>query len=284
MAGVTAGSVRVRLARAALYLAWTLPLMPVQAVGLLMRRPWISRLPVVYHRWCCRILGFRVRSIGTPAAERPILFVANHVSYCDIPILGSLIAGSFVAKSEIAGWPLFGWLAKLQRSVFVDRRIGSTARQRDAIGERLSAGDAVILFAEGTSSDGNRVLPLKSALLAAASGEDALIPVQPVSIAYTRLDGMPLGRALRPFIAWYGAMELAPHLWRMIGLGVIEAVVEFHPPSCLADCGSRKALADYCYGRIAGGVAAALTGRPQPVPEPPVRRPLAARAAEMVAE
>ncbi len=284
MAGVTTGSAGLRLARIALYLAWTLILMPVQAVGLWLRRPWISRLPVFYHRCCCRILGFRVRTIGMPTGERPALFVANHVSYCDIPILGSLIAGSFVAKSEVADWPLFGWLAKLQRSVFVDRRVRSTATQRDAIGERLAASEAVILFAEGTSGDGNRVLPFKSALLSAAAGPDgrATIGVQPVSIAYTRLDGIPLGRHLRPYVAWYGAMELAPHLWRMIGLGVIEAVVEFHPPSCLADCGSRKGLAEYCYGRISGGVAAALSGRPQPMPAPPAGDPIA--AAEMVVE
>jgi 1-acyl-sn-glycerol-3-phosphate acyltransferase len=282
MAGVTTGSPGLRLARVALYLAWTSALMPVQAVGLLLRRAWVSRLPVFYHRCCCHILGFRVRTVGAPCSERPLLLVANHVSYCDIPILGSLIAGCFVAKSEVADWPLFGWLAKLQRSVFVDRRVRSTKTQRDAIGERLTAGEAIILFAEGTSSDGNRVLPLKSALLSAAAAGSATVAVQPVSIAYTRLDGIPLGRHLRPCIAWYGAMELAPHLWRMIGLGVIEAVVEFHPPSCLADCGSRKRLAEYCYGRIAGGVAAALSGRSQPVPMPPIGGSIA--AAEIMAE
>ena len=200
-----------------------------------------------------------------------MLFVSNHVSYTDITVLGSLIVGSFIAKAEVAGWPLFGWLAKLQRTVFVDRRVRSTAAQRDAMTRRLAAGDALILFPEGTSGDGNRVLPFKSALFGAAerSRELAAITVQPVSIAYTRLDGMPLGRLLRPFFAWYGAAELAPHLWSMVGMGTVEVVVEFHPPTFLADCGSRKALARYCHARIAGGMAAALSGRPQPVPDPP---------------
>jgi lyso-ornithine lipid O-acyltransferase len=88
-----------------------------------------------------------------------------------------------------------------------------------------------------------------------------------VSIAYTRLDGMPLGRALRPFFAWYGAMSLAPHLWRMLGLGRLEVVVEFHPPTSLALCGSRKVLARYCEERIAEGLAGALSGRRE-TPEP----------------
>ena len=266
------GSSTLRLARIALYLGCTLAMMPVQGAGLLLQARWTGRLPRFYHRCCCRILGLRVRALGGPVLRRPVLFVANHVSYIDITVLGSLVEASFVAKSEVAGWPLFGWLAKLQRSVFVDRRVGSIARQRDALGARLAAGDALILFAEGTSSDGNRVLPFKTALLAAAAGGGASVPVavQPVSLAYTRLDGIPIGRHYRPFLAWYGSMALAPHLWRMLGLGTIEAVVEFHPPTALADCGSRKALAEYCYARIAGGVAAALAGRPQPMPEPPL--------------
>jgi lyso-ornithine lipid O-acyltransferase len=265
------GSATLRIARLALYLALTASLMPVQAVGLVLGCRWRQTLPARYHRWCCRILGFHLRIRGTQTGLRPVLFVANHVSYTDITVLGSLITGSFIAKAEVADWPLFGWLAKLQRTVFVDRRIGSTAAQRDAMSLRLAAGEALILFPEGTSGDGSRLLPFKSALFSAAATrpETGPIAVQPVSIAYTRLDGIPLGRLYRPFFAWYGSVELAPHLWRMIGLGTVEVVVEFHPPTFLADCGSRKALAEYCRGRIAGGVAAAIAGRPQPVPDPP---------------
>jgi lyso-ornithine lipid O-acyltransferase len=265
------GSPTLRLARLALYCAWTAGLMPVQLVGLALRRRWTSALPVFYHRWCCRILGFRVRVLGTPASEGPILFVANHISYTDITVLGSVIPGSFIAKSEVARWPFFGWLAKLQRSVFVDRRMRSTANQRDVIAKRLAAGDSLILFPEGTSGDGNRVLPFKSALFGAAQQAEGGSPVivQPVSLAYTRLDGIPIGRLYRPFFAWYGAVDLAPHLWSMAGLGTVEIIVEFHPPTFLRDCGSRKALAEYCHARIAGGLAGALSDRPQPMPEPP---------------
>jgi lyso-ornithine lipid O-acyltransferase len=267
------GSLTLRLARIALYLVWTLSLMPVQGLGLAMRRPWTRTFPAFYHRWCCRILGFEVRTIGAPTIRRPALFVSNHVSYADITVLGSLIAGSFIAKTEVAGWPLFGWLAKLQRTVFVDRRVRSTVSQRDSLTARLAAGDALILFPEGTSSDGNRILPFKSALFSAAEAMQAIAPVviQPVSIAYTRLDGIPLGRLLRPFFAWYGTAELAPHLWNMIGLGTVEVVVEFHPLTWFADCGSRKALAQYCEARVGAGVAGALSGHPQPAPEPPRR-------------
>jgi 1-acyl-sn-glycerol-3-phosphate acyltransferase len=261
------GSSALRFCRLGAYLAWTVPLMPVQALGLVLRQPWVATFPRFYHRCCCRILGIGVREIGRKVEARPVLFAANHVSYLDIIVLGSLLDASFIAKTEIAGWPLFGWLARLQRSVFIDRRARSTARQRDSIAARLAGDEALILFPEGTSGDGNRLLPFKSALFgvaeqAAGRGEAAgAVTVQPVSIAYTRLDGMPIGRVLRPFFAWYGSMSLAPHLWRMLGLGRLEVVVEFHPPTSLAACGSRKALARYCEERVAEGLAGALSGR-----------------------
>lgn len=268
------GSTVLRVRRTVIFLVWTLALMPVQAIGLMLRRPWAAQLPRFYHRVCCRILGYDVRQIGEPVAAHPVLFASNHVSYADITVLGSVIPGSFVAKSEIAGWPFFGWLAKLQRSVFVDRQVRSTARQRDAIAERLAAGDALILFPEGTSHDGNFVLPFKSALFSVVFNKEQAITVQPVSLAYTRLDGIPLGRRLRPFFAWYGDMDLAPHLWRLLGLGTIEAVVEFHPPVMVADFASRKALADFCYQRISRGVSRSLAGRhDEPETLPAVPRP-----------
>jgi len=266
------GSTTLRIWRLASYLAWTVALTPVQAMGLALRRPWIARFPCFYHRVCCRILGLQVRRIGHPVDARPVLFIANHVSYIDITVLGSVIPGSFVAKSEVASWPVFGWLAKLQRSVFVDRQVRSTLQQRDAIAERLAIGDALILFPEGTSGDGNHVLPFKSALFSVAFNRPTVEPlvVQPVSIAYTRLDGLPIGRRLRPFFAWYGDMAMAPHLWRFVGLGKIEVEVEFHPATSVAEWGSRKALAQFCYERISKGVATALAGR-RDAPSGPLR-------------
>jgi lyso-ornithine lipid O-acyltransferase len=252
-----------RLVRLSLYLLLTLPLMPAQALLVTADSAWKQRLPRFYHRWTCRILGFRVTVVGEPSAQRPTLFVANHVSYIDIEILGGLIEGSFIAKTDVARWPLFGWLARLQRTVFVDRRIRSTAEQRDAIRERLDAGDDLILFPEGTSGDGNRILPFKSALFSVADhAASRALTVQPLSIAYLRLDGIPMGRAYRPFFAWYGDMTLGSHLWTMLGLGTVDVTVTFHAPVTLTQFGSRKALAEHCHRVIALGMASALAGRP----------------------
>lgn len=265
-----------RLVRIFLYAALTLPLMPVQALLLLTGSPLARRLPRLYHRCSVWLLGFRLSIAGTRSRVAPTLFVANHVSFIDIEVLGAAIEGCFISKAEVARWPFFGWLAKLQRTVFVDRRVRSTADQRDAIRERLDEADNLILFPEGTTGDGNRVLPFKSALFSVADyrGAHGPLMVQPVSIAYVRLDGMPLGRFYRPFFAWYGDMEFAPHLWTMLGLGTVAVEVRFHPVVTLAEFGSRKALAEHCYREVAAAVASAVAGRPQawpaPVPAPAV--------------
>jgi lyso-ornithine lipid O-acyltransferase len=274
----------LRLRRLSLYLALTLPLMPVQGVAVALKRPLARRLPRLYHGWAARLLGIHIKVDGERSAEKPTLFVANHTSYLDIEILGALIEGSFVAKREVARWPFFGWLAKLQRTVFVDRRVRSTASQRDAIRERLDEGDNLILFPEGTANDGNRVLPFKSSLFSVAdySGRGGALAVQPISLAYTRLDGIPLGRFYRPFFAWYGDMELAPHLWAMLGLGTVEVAVIFHRPVTLAQFGSRKALADHCYRVIARGVARALAGRTEEPASSSVDVPQMAPAQEAI--
>jgi 1-acyl-sn-glycerol-3-phosphate acyltransferase len=263
-----------RLARFAAYASVTLPLMAVQAALLSLGSPHAVRLPRLYHRLCCRLIGFRLDVRGVPSPHRPTLFVANHVSYSDIMVLGALIEGSFVAKAEIAGSPLFGQLAKLQRSVFVDRRVRTARDQRGSMAERLHRGDNLILFPEGTSSDGLRVLPFKSALLGAAHlGENRTALVQPVSIAYTGHDGLPIIRYERPAFAWYGDMDLAPHMWHLFGLGSIGVVIEFHPPLDPADFPSRKALTEHCRRVIAGAVSAALSGRLPPAPATPPAEP-----------
>ena len=166
----------------------------------------------------------------------------------------------------MAKWPVLGLLAKLQNSVFVDRKVRTSHLQASDIGRRLEARDSIILFPEGTSDDGNRVLPFKSALFAVAEMKphDQPLVVQPVSLTYSRLDGIPIGRHLRPFFAWYGDMELFSHARRLIGLGRLTVTVSFHDPVTIDEFGSRKELAAHCYEVIAHGHAEAVAGRLQP--------------------
>ncbi|HET6161460.1 MAG TPA: lysophospholipid acyltransferase family protein [Dongiaceae bacterium] len=249
----------------------TLALTPVQILILLIvPRMWWA-LPFAYHKLCCRIMGLKVRVVGVPAKARPLLLVSNHVSYLDIPVLGSIVPVCFVAKTEVAKWPGYGWLAKLQRTVFVDRRRNTTLQQRDSLHQRLAEGDALVLFPEGTSNDGNRILPFRSALLSVAEASPAERPlvIQPVSIAYTSVNGVPLGWGLRPLVAWYGGMELGGHLWRFSRLGRVEVVVQFHGEARAGDFLSRKELTRYCSEAVAGGVDRALGGRLLTAPAEP---------------
>ncbi len=253
------------------YFLATLLLIPVQMLLLKLRTRWAEQLPVLYHRGVCWLFGLEIVVRGKPETARPTLFVGNHTSYIDIEVFSSLIPVSFIAKAEVARWPLFGTLARLQRTVFVDRRKQSTGDQRDEIANRLAAGDNLILFPEGTSDDGNRTLPFYSALLSVAERklpDGRAVPVQPVSIGYSQLNGFPIGRSLRPLLAWYGDMELAPHLWIFAGLGRVKVVVEFHPTVTIDQFGSRKALTEHCRQAISRGVADAISGRWLDVPEP----------------
>jgi lyso-ornithine lipid O-acyltransferase len=251
-----------------LYLLVTVPLMPVQGLALLLSPRLGRRIPVFYHRLCCRIFGFKVETIGTVTDKRPVLFIANHISYFDIFVLSSVVETCFVARSDLATWPFFSWLAKLQRTVFVDRRRHTVAAERDVAHQRLLDGNNLVLFPEGTSTDGTRVRAFKSAFfnLAERPIHGTAVTVQPVSVIYTRLDDMPIGRQLRPYFAWYGAMDLPDHLWHAAGLGHVTVRLIFHAPVSIADFESRKALARYCEAKVAHGVALAHTGRPLPAP------------------
>lgn len=257
------GSSWLAIWRLAFYLGLTLSLIPLQLVFVLLSSRLAERLPVFYHRLCCRIFGFDLVTVGEISRSRPTLFVSNHTSYLDIPVLGAILPASFVAKTEVAKWPGFGILAKLQRTVFVDRRRGTTHHQRDDLQARLDAGGNLILFPEGTSNDGNRVLPFRSALLSVAERQIAgqALPVQPVSVSYTSLNGLPLGHSLRPLLAWYGDMTLGSHLWAFCRLGRVRVVVEFHPVTTIGHFPSRKELTRHCFGLVANGVSRALAGQ-----------------------
>ena len=250
-------------ALALVLLAWTALLIPVQALALALRLPLSRTVPRLYHRGVARTIGMDVRLAGRPASAPPTLYVCNHASYMDIVVLYCVLDASFVAKAEVAGWPLFGLLAKLARSVFVVRRTSRSEHHRDEMRRRLEQGDSLILFPEGTSGDGNGVLRFNSTFFAVAQqpvGGRAL-PVQPVTIAYTGLDNLPMSRRERPYLSWYGDMGLLAHLWRLLGLGGTTVDVWLHPPVTIERYGSRKALAGACEKAVAEGLSALLAGR-----------------------
>lgn len=239
------------------FIAMTLPGLPLQRTLIALSPKGARRFPHLYHRAVTSWLGVRLNVIGKPVSDRACLIACNHVSWLDITVLSALTPLSFIAKKEVNSWPGFGTLARLQRSVFIDRdRRHSTGSSRDDIGRRLKAGETLVLFAEGTSSDGTRVLPFKSAYFAAA--EDPDVVVQPVTLAYRGHWGVPMTRRRRPFYAWYGDMEMGPHLWQALALGPIEVDVICHRPLSLAEAGNRKALARQAEDAVRRGLIEAL--------------------------
>lgn len=223
----------------------SLILIPIQWV---MVRFWPKRsgmIPYYFHRLTAQQLGLRVRVIGSPAKGRPLLILANHISWLDIVALSAVMPLSFVARADMAGWPIFGLFAKLQRSIFVERtRKSATGSARDALATRLLAGAPVVLFTEGTTSDGNRVLPFRSSMVGAVEAlfGHADPEVQPVAIAYTRYQGLPMLRTKRPDVAWYGDMDLIPHFAGILKGGPIEVTVTFCEPVPSALHANRKEL------------------------------------------
>jgi 1-acyl-sn-glycerol-3-phosphate acyltransferase len=223
-------------------------LLPFHIIGVLAGGRAASAVTPLWHRVVMRLIGIRVIVTGEPSRERPLLLLANHISWLDISVMASVAPVSFIAKKEVAGWPVVGWLAKLQRSVFIDReRRSATGVKTDEVAGRLSQGDIIVLFAEGTSGDGNKILPFRTALIGAAqraveqASEGAVI--QPVAIAYTRMLGLPLGRQHRPRVAWYGGTDLLPHLTRLLSEGAVDVHVMFGPARRLAPGENRKAAA-----------------------------------------
>lgn len=255
---------------------WTLILLPVQMVAVILNLPLARRVPALYHRGNCWLIGIDVRRTGETTVDAPALFVCNHASYLDIVVLSTLLDASFVAKIEVARWPLFGLLAKLVNTIFVDRRPSRSGTHRNEMRERLEVGRSLILFPEGTSSDGNRVLPFNSTFFAIVEEPiDAKpIMVQPISLAYTRYNNLPMSRRERPYLTWYGDTEMVGHLLRLLTIGRATVEVRFHPPVSIDAFGSRKALAAACEKTVAAGLSNLLSGRPKPpeAPSPAVPR------------
>jgi lyso-ornithine lipid O-acyltransferase len=259
----------------------TLALLPFQLIGLAFGLRLQRTIPHLYHRLLCALIGVRIREVGRRSAASPTLILSNHVSWLDICVITALGPVVFVAKSEVAGWPVFGWLARLQRTVFINRqarhRTGAATRE---IANRLLGGDAVLLFAEGTSSAGTRVLPFRSSLVGAVhhalgkSMHHTHVTVQPMSLAYTGLDGLPMGRALRERVAWYGDADLMPHLLCVLASGAVDVTVSWGEAVAYGMTADRKAIARTSEQSVRRMTTAALRARPVRTISVPSGQPL----------
>lgn len=235
----------------ALFFAWCLIMVPAQCLVLLFTKGQNAYImPYIWHKGVCLILGIKVKVHGTPERNGQILYVSNHLSYLDIPAIGTVLKASFVAKKDVSSWPVFGFLSKLQQTAFIDRARGAAVREASALDSMIEAGKSLIIFPEGTSTDGRSVLPFKSSLFALAlKDENKHVQIQPFTIKMDLVDGKkPDTQDLIDIYSWHRDMttELPAHLWGFAkGKGAVISLY-FHPVISSANYSDRKKLALVC--------------------------------------
>jgi len=222
-------------------------------VLLITKGPLAYYICMLWHIGALKIFGVKVRVVGKPVTGRQVIYTSNHLSYLDIPLLGSLIRGSFVSRGDVASWPVIGYLGSLQQTIYISRNRHDTENGRQAIEKVLSRGNNLIIFAEGTSTDGAAVLPFKSSFFTLAMDNPTGKPllVQPVTISLVAVDRRPAYiQDARDSYAWYGDMTFPPHIWNFAKSRGAEIMVTFHEPRDAADYTDRKQLAQDCYNDV----------------------------------
>ena len=205
--------------------------------------------PVIFHKLLIWLLSIQINLEGEiDTSNNSNLYISNHLSYLDIPILGSTFPMRFVAKSEVEVWPLFGFLAKLGRTIFISRNRSDSLDQKNKVFKSLSSDEKVFIFPEGTTSDGNRVLDFKSSSFSALEGQN--FSIQPIVLVYSDLNGIPINRWLRPVIAWYGDMDLKPHLLKLASLKSIKVKLIYLNVVNTKNFCNRKDISNYLENKI----------------------------------
>ena len=239
------------LFRLIIFFILTFTLLPFQIIIILFFTKFVYIIPAFYHKICCKILGIKIKKIGKISATKPTLFVSNHASYLDIIILSSLFKSSFIAKKEVSSWPLLGILAKLQNTVFIDRKIGSIKEQENLIINHLKKKNNLIFFPEGTSSDGNKILPFKSSLFNIFQNKNnPSINIQTITIIYKKVNGITLNRVSRRDTTWHSNMEFIPNLINLLKKISIDIEVVFNEKFIPKVSFDRKKLAFFCWKNI----------------------------------
>jgi len=210
--------------------------------------PWITQGVC---RMALMLIGLSCHTEGRPMRHKGAV-VSNHVSWLDIFVLNAAQKIYFVAKSEVAAWPLIGWLARATGTLFIRRDAREAKVQKTLFEARLDSDHRLLFFPEGTSTDGQRVLTFKPTLFQAffAPGLHETVWIQPVTLVYHAPAGCD-GR----FYGWWGEMEFAPHLFKTLAARKNGGVtVTYHAPLAAVDFSDRKALARACEAAVRSGL------------------------------
>lgn len=236
---------------------------PIYWVLLKINQPLGFRFGRFYLSSWRKCLGHQLTIKGELSKVEPTLFVANHSSYIDILVLGTFVPARFVAKKEVAGWPIMGWLATSQGTIYIDRNRNAIAEGADKLIKYIEQGESLILFPEGTTSDGCRILPFGSSFFDVAVKYNVV--VQPISVTYAGWDRLAMPRFMRKACGWFSPdIDMLPHLWSLVQWGTIQVIVELHPPLKTEDFSSRKELAQASFEAVQRGLVGAFA---QPISE-----------------
>jgi len=241
-----------------LLVVWMLFMVAIVWLARLFQPNRAKELLPIFHRGVLKCLNLNCIVEGIPITGRPTLYISNHISYFDIFVLGSVIPGTCIAKSEVAKWPLFGQLAKLQDTLFIERKSHKVGNQIQQIQKHLVNENNLVLFPEGTSSIGTYVAPFHSGLFQAAKSEQYDITIQPITIAYTHYKDEAMDRRTRDYYAWYKPRKIVPHFLNGLGLGRAQVKLICHEPVKFMSFESRKDLARYCETVVRQGLLQAL--------------------------
>jgi len=204
-----------------------------------------------------KCIGHQLIIKGELSKATPTLFVSNHSSYVDILILGTFVPARFVAKTEVAKWPIMGWLATNQGTIYIDRSRNAIADGTEKLIEYLDQKESLILFPEGTTSDGCQILPFGSSFFDVAMKKNVV--VQPITITYAGWDGLPMPHVMRKFCGWFSPdIDMVSHLWSIAQWGTIQVVVDLHPPMNPQAFASRKDLARASFEAVQKGLVNAF--------------------------
>ena len=229
---------------------------PIQLFLVFFKFKYRYYLPIVFHKIILRILSVKVRLIGKNNKYRPLVLIGNHTSYIDIMVLGSLMPISFVAKSEISKWFLFGFLAKMQNTVFITRKNFKTKESLKKINKKLNSSYALVLFPEGTTNAGKTILNFKTSLFNLFE-HNSTLRLQNFTLCYTHVNDMPIDSRSRPKISWYGDMNLFQHLGGLLKISCLDVTVVFHP-TFLTQGLHRKEIANLAMRQVKEGKKIAL--------------------------
>lgn len=228
------GSIRAVL-KIILMILWTLPLVSTQCIVLLFHKgPGSYYVPQFWHNGIAFIIGLKITVVGEKFSKDQTIFVGNHLSYLDIFGLGSVLRASFVAKEDIAHWPVIGFLSTVQQTAFISRSSDQAKKVANSLANMLAAGKGLILFPEGTSTDGRNVLPFKSSLFSLVRDETTgrALQIQPFTISLLETNGQPIddtSNVSRDLYAWYGDMDFGPHFWKFLTTRGAKVQILIHP-------------------------------------------------------